>query len=463
MGPGNPMRYTAPALLTPHGWVTHARLDIDDTGTIVDIREDPTQVGRRLPGFVIPGLPNVHSHTFQRAMAGRAERRASSAPDSFWTWREEMYRWADRLELDDLRAIARWAFIEMLEAGMTAVAEFHYVHHRRDGGRSVPAGETAHAVAEAATQSGIRLTLLPALYLTGGFGRAAGARQRRFVHRDVDDFFRTWQSVKDGLTGSALEVGFAAHSLRAVPPAALQDAVTFLTQNAPDSPIHIHIAEQSREVVEAVNHLGTRPVRWLLDHHDVGERWCLVHATHVNEDEVIDLAASGAVAGLCPTTEANLGDGIFPARMFLHRGGAFAVGTDSHALISSTEELRLLECVQRLTTGQRNVLAKRQTPSVGHALWEEAVRGGMQALSGEPAGLTPGARADFVVLDPSHARLRGHSHHTVLDAFVFGGADSAVLEVYVGGRRTVAEGRHVEREWALREFASCVQRLRSAR
>lgn len=444
------MRLAFENVLTDSGWRRDVAIDVDDAGTIVAIEDGATNA---TPGFVVPGLPNLHSHAFQRALAGYTEHAAPGQQDSFWTWRTRMYELALTLEPDAFEAIAAQLYVEMLEAGMTAVGEFHYLHHAPDGSRYDRPHETSERIVAAATRTGIALTHLPVLYLAGGFGRPPEDHQRRFVHRDVDEFYATIAGVEAAIAANpTMRLGIAPHSLRAVPPPALAEAI----DRAP-GPIHIHIAEQTKEVDEAVATLGARPVAWLFDNAQVDERFCLVHATHVDETETKKLATSGAIAGLCPTTEANLGDGIFPAEAYLAAKGRFGIGSDSHVTVSASEELRLLEYGQRLTTRRRNVLAT-DSNHVGTNLWSLAADGGAKALA-QPAGaIAVGRRADLVRLDPTHPRLAGHDAETALDAWIFGSTDEPVADVWVAGRHLVKDGRHIERDAVRAAFVKAVER-----
>ena len=373
--------------LLPTGWAHGVGVDVSQ-GRITAVRPDTTaQPGDECHAVAIPGLANVHSHTFQRAMAGLAEV-AGPASDDFWTWREVMYAFVDRLGPDDVEAIAAWAFAEMLESGFTRVAEFHYLHHAPDGRPYAQLGELATRIAAAAAITGIGLTLLPVLYSYGNFGGLApGGAQRRFLN-DSERFARLLgasHAALQSLEGAIL--GVAPHSLRAVAPPDLDQVAQLLAEG----PVHIHIAEQLREVNDCLAWSGRRPVEWLLDHAAVDSRWCLVHATHLTPAETLALAGSGAVAGLCPVTEANLGDGIFPALEYLAADGAFGVGTDSNVRIDASAELCALEYSQRLSRQRRNVLAGAPGHSTGRRLFDAAFRGGNQAAGTPQLGLLAGA------------------------------------------------------------------------
>ena len=418
----------------PDGWKDGTRLDVGAQGRIVRDSYGGTTQQR-----VLPGIANLHSHAFQRAMAGMAERQTHPA-DSFWTWRETMYRFAARFTPESLHAVAAQLYTEMLAAGYTTVCEFHYLHHAPDGRPYANPAAMSQALIQAARDTGIRLTLLPVLYMHGGFdGRPLSERQKRFGF-DIDDFLSLLVGLRK-LEGDTLRVGLAFHSLRAVPEAAMREVLEVEALDRP-RPIHIHVAEQDREVADCLAWSGQRPVAWLLDHAPVGPRWCLVHATHMTPEETRALAASGAVAGLCPTTEANLGDGLFPLAAYLEAGGRVGIGSDSHVSVSPIAELRWLEYGQRLVTRRRNVAASASERSTGARLYRAAVTGGAQAMGRAVGAIAPGMRADLVVLDDEHPQLCGRSGDLVLDALVFSGNDNPVRDVMIGGAWVVRERAH---------------------
>ena len=427
--------YTASQCWRADGWQADAVLGVDAHGQLAEPADGDAGA---LGAWVLPGMPNLHSHAFQRAMAGLAERRGGSE-DSFWSWRETMYAFAAAIGPDALRAIAAQLYVEMLKAGYTQVCEFHYLHHQPDGTPYAQPEAMSLALIEAAREAGIALTLLPVLYISGGFdGRALSARQRRFGH-DVDGYLRLLQSLRRHERDD-LRIGIALHSLRAVPEPALRELLA--SEAAQSGPIHIHIAEQIGEVQDCLASRGARPVEWLFAHAEVDARWCLVHATHLTAVETALIARSGAVAGLCPTTEANLGDGLFPLADYLDAHGVLGIGSDSHISISPVEELRWLEYGQRLRSGHRNIAARAPSVSVGDTLWRAALRGGAQA-SGLPIGaLCPGARADLIVLDESSPLLAARDARSMLDSFVFAGNTPLVRDVMCGGRWVVREFQH---------------------
>ena len=424
--------------------------------TITAVTPDsaPTAGSQRFAGVAVPGVVNVHSHAFQRAMAGLVERRGPE-DDSFWTWREVMYRFLASMTPDDIEAVAAGAYVEMLEAGFTTVGEFHYLHNASDGTHYADPAETGGRIVAAAEMSGVGLALLPSFYAHGGCGgQPPTSWQARFLF-DLDGFWRLLESSRrhiERLEGATL--GIAPHSLRAVDAPELRALVE--QWNA--GPIHIHAAEQAREVEDCVAWSGARPVQWLLDNIGLDARWCLIHCTHMTPDESARLAKSGAVAGLCPVTEANLGDGIFEATRFAAADGRFAVGTDSNVRIALNEELRTLEYGQRLREQKRNRLGPIGA-STGRHLFDSARRGGAQALGLASGSLAVGQTADIVVLDEGHPVLVGRGGDQIIDSWLFAAGDGVVRDVFAGGQRVVAEGRHVRRDDIRRRFAVTMRRL----
>ena len=440
--------------LLPAGWARDVRIGVD-CGSIVSVTPGAAQHGaERIPGIATPGIPNLHCHAFQRGMAGLAEHRGPSA-DSFWTWREVMYRFLDRLTPDDVELITAFAYMEMLEAGFTSVGEFHYLHHDPHGRPYNDIAEMTARIAAAAAETGIGLTLLPSFYAYGGFGGSPPVTgQRRFLN-DPDRFLQLLERTRAiAATLPGTKVGIAPHSLRAVTP----DTLRAVCDAASEGPIHIHAAEQTREVDECFATLGERPVEWLLNHANVGPRWCLVHATHTTEREVRALAASGAVAGLCPLTEASLGDGIFDAAGYLAAGGAFGVGTDSNIQIDAAAELRQLEYGQRLARRARNVITVG-SESTGRRLVECALAGGAQALQRPIGGFAVGQRADIVVLAHEHPDLVARKDDAWLDAWIFVAGRAAVYTVLSGGKAVVTAGRHKLRPAIESRYKAAIARI----
>jgi formimidoylglutamate deiminase len=440
--------------LTPEGWKSDARVTIAD-GAIASVEIGAAaQEGDERHAIMAPAPANLHSHAFQRAMAGLPEVRGKET-DTFWTWRETMYRFALTMSPEDVESVAAQLYVEMLEAGFAAVAEFHYLHHAPDGSPYAEPAEMAARILSASRRVGIGMTLLPVFYAHATFGGAPPSpEQRRFIC-DVDSFARLFDDcsalikVDDGET-----IGIAPHSLRAVTP----DELAELTSLAGDGPIHIHAAEQIKEVEDSVASLGARPVRWLLDHGGVDEKWCLIHATHMNEGETVDLGRSGAVAGLCPVTEANLGDGIFNGAGYLRAGGRYGVGTDSNVSIGVASELRQLEYAQRLREHARNVLSPPGA-SCGRTMLEAIWLGGAQALRRNSGKLAPGASADILTFQANHPTLAGKVDDQVLDAWIFSGGNALVDCVWSDGLKVVVGGRHVFRDEIAEQFKKTMRDL----
>jgi formimidoylglutamate deiminase len=455
-------RLFAEHALLPSGWARDVLLSWNDQGLLtgVDVQTSCPLGTPRAVGPLLPGMPNLHSHAFQRAFGGLTEYRGATQ-DSFWSWRSLMYRFAAAITPEQLEAIATGLYVEMLEAGYTSVCEFHYVHHERDGRPYADDAALSMCLLRAATRAGIGLTLLPVLYQTSGFGAAPPTEgQRRFI-RSTDNMLDLLQRLKPLCEAQGARLGLAPHSLRAVPPDSLREALLGLHAMDATAPVHIHIAEQTAEVDACLAWSGQRPVQWLLNHAPVDTRWCLVHATHMGAEESARAAQTGAVAGLCPSTEANLGDGIFDAPSWLQAGGRWGLGSDSHASVNAAEEMMLLEYSQRLATRQRNVLATVEQPSVATAMTLAAVNGGAQACARPVAGFAVGQQADGVVLDAQHALLRDlPSPEAMLSAHVFAShRQSALSQVWVCGRLQVQAGRHVLHEHAMSGLIAARQQL----
>jgi formimidoylglutamate deiminase len=443
--------------LLPTGWARDVLLQWDAAGVLRGVTAGAlaTPGVERATGPVLPGMPNLHSHAFQRAFAGLTEFRGQ-AQDSFWSWRTLMYRFAAAIEPQQLEAIATGLYVEMLEAGYTSVCEFHYVHHDVDGRPYADDATLAKCLLRAAARAGIGFTLLPVLYQTAGFGGTSPRHEQRRFIRSTDSMLRLLERLQPECALQHARLGLAPHSLRAVPPDSLRDALAGLDALDATAPIHIHVAEQTGEVDDCLAWSGQRPVEWLLDHAPVNHRWCLVHATHLTAAESQRAAASGAVAGLCPTTEANLGDGIFDVPAWRAAGGRWGVGSDSHACVNAAEELMMLEYSQRLQDRQRNVLAGKAQRFVATTTTLEAVAGGAQASGRSIAGLAEGQQADFVVLDAGHPTMDGlGSPDLMLSAHVFASdRRSAIGSVWTAGRRRVHGGRHSLHATAAQDFAA---------
>ena len=528
-------------LLVGDQWQRDACVVVNEEGRIASIAPGETgSGGERVPGWTVPGVPNVHSHAFQRAMAGlaeggrRAERtagrgRIERTASSFWRWRRVMYAFLERLSPDEMEAVAAQLYVEMLKAGFVCVGEFHYLHHPPGGGSYDDEAETSRRIARAADAAGIGLVHMPVVYETGGFGREPLSGGQLRFRMDLDGARRLWEAMEPEFNGSGRDgggsgrnsggsrrdgrgsgrdgasrpsahrgLGWAVHSLRAVSRESFARIADFVDSrpSGEQSPVHLHVAEQKREVEGCLAALGARPVEWLLDNAPVDERWCLVHATRVTEAEVRGIAGSGAVVGLCPSTEANLGDGLFPLGRFAAHGGRFGIGSDSHVSRSPVEELRLLEYGQRLARRTRSVLpssgslgagrgnaldglggaldglggaldeagdaldgASNALDGAGGALLAHAWRDGGRALGWDGGQVAPGRRADFVVLDADHPALAGRGERTVLDSWVFSGTESPVRHVFVGGIRVIEDGRHPREEEIACAFRETAKRL----
>ena len=438
-------------------WRNEVRVRIGDDGRIASVTAGSGPEGMRV-GALLPAPVNLHSHAFQRAMAGMTERRGPDPRDSFWTWRQLMYRFLDRLSPDDIEAITAFVPMEMLEAGYAGVAEFHYLHHQADGRPYDDIAELSARVVAAADRTGIGLTLLPVFYQFGGCdGRALGQGQIRFGN-DFERFSRLAEGAGKFLQTlpDDANLGIAPHSLRAVGREGLKQAATL----RPDAPFHMHLAEQVAEVEEVQAHWGARPVEWLLANATVGQRWCLIHCTQMQPHETRTLAESGAVAGLCPITESSLGDGIFDGVSYQAQGGKFGVGSDSNIRISLSEELRTLEYSQRLRDRSRAAMAGSSGASTGRTLFDGITCGGAQA-AGRPSGcIEPGRHADLMSLDLSHPDLADRHGDAILDSYIFAGDDRMVSEVWAAGRHLVQSGRHIAREQIQKRYCRVMQRLR---
>jgi formimidoylglutamate deiminase len=444
--------------LTTSGWQQNIAVSIDDNGRIADIYAATGNEEKKV-GILLPALSNVHSHSFQRAMAGLAEHRGPNSIDDFWTWRKVMYRFLDILSPDDIEVIAAQVQMEMLESGYAASAEFHYLHHNHNGAHYDNIGELSERLFQASLTSGIGYTHLPVLYMRGGLDDSElHGGQRRFAC-DLDQFEKLFASLKQRMRELPDDsvLGVAPHSLRAVS----KEGLIMTSHLDSKTPIHIHIAEQQNEVNDVVQTLGARPIRWLLDNIGIDKRWCLIHATHTDNSELIDFAESGAVAGLCPITEANLGDGTFEALRFFENGGRYGIGSDSNVRIGLSEELRMLEVSQRLRDQRRVVLSSEEMPSNGRFLYQHASIGGAQALARDSGRIEVGAFADLVALDDQHYSIAGLSNDTVLDTWIFACGDDIVSDVWAAGRHMVSDGQHILRDDISNKFLQTMKRLRT--
>ena len=453
------MNLFAELALTPEGWAKNVRVTVDQLGRISAVESgvkpnpDDQYLWNRI---LLPALSNLHSHSFQRAMSGLTEKRLEKR-DSFWSWRELMYSFLERLTPEHIEAIAGLVFMEMLECGYASVGEFHYVHHQSGGQHYANIAETSCRVIKAAQKAGIGLTHLPVFYMQGGLnGKSLTEGQLRFGN-ERDGFLQLLEQAQVALLKAPEDylLGIAPHSLRAVSQESLQEIVKAINYG----PVHIHIAEQLKEVDDVLESYGARPVEWLLQNVEVDSRWCLIHATHMIPEETQNVAKSGAVVGLCPITEANLGDGVFDGSGFLSSGGKYGIGSDSNVFIALTEELRLLEYSQRLIRKERNVMTSN-SGSVGRALYNDALLGGAQALGRKSGSLSPGNWADLVSLDAESLSLWGCSDDEFLDRWIFTADDSLVCEVWSAGRQMVAQGQHIHRKEIEKRYRSVIQEIR---
>ncbi|MEX0344747.1 MAG: formimidoylglutamate deiminase [Rhizobiaceae bacterium] len=430
-------------VLTPAGWKTNQEVGIGDDGTIAHAGSRKSIADIKVD-LLLPAPVNLHSHTFQRAMAGLTETRGPSETDSFWTWRKLMYRFLDRLNPDHIEAIAALAFVEMLEAGFGSVAEFHYLHHAAGGQTYDKLSELSDRIVAAAEATGIGLTLLPVFYEFGGCDRRPldGGQLRFFNGIDRYEKLHAEASATIARSFGDYRIGIAPHSLRAADSEGLSD----LLHLRGGGPMHMHIAEQVAEVDEVKAHLGARPVEWLLANHEVDEDWCLIHCTQMTGEETARLARSQAVAGLCPITESSLGDGIFDGVNFFAAAGRAGVGSDSNIHISLFDELKTLEYSQRLRDRSRAALATTEK-STGRALFDAVVSGGAQAAKRNCGGVEVGKLADFIGVTTDNHHVGHLRDDSVLDGLIFGGIGSGcITDVWSAGRHVVSGGRHTERD-----------------
>ena len=455
-----PRRYLAPSAMLPSGWADNVLIVVGDDGVIASVASNMTDVAaERLNGPVIPGLPNLHSHAFQRAMAGLTQTGGPEG-DSFWAWRELMYRFLARLTPDDVEAIATQLYIEMLVAGYTSVAEFHYLHHDYAGEPYGNPIEIAERICAAADTAGIGLTLLPVFYAHSNFGGLAPTPgQRRFI-TGTDAFSHMLDALGSSLSRNPMQrLGVAPHSLRAVVPEELRDLMEHRDRIDAAMPVHIHAAEQQKEVDDCIASLGARPVQWLLDNAELNEHWCVIHATHMDDVETARLADSSAVAGLCPTTEGDLGDGLFNARLFFARDGRFGIGGDSHVNVDPFLELRLFEYGQRMRHERRNVFGAAHAESFGGRLYRAACSGGAQALGQRIGAIVAGRRADWIVLDQSNFAIEAQRGDALLDSAIFGPSKAAVSDVMAGGEWRVRSRVHPRAGRSATRYRATLKRL----
>ena len=447
--------------LLSQGWAKNVRLGVDDKGLIVSLQTNvlAEQDDHRL-GLVIPGLVNCHSHAFQRAMAGLTEYQVSPT-DTFWSWRKTMYRFANLVSPEDLQDIASYLYLEMIKQGYTSVAEFHYVHHQPNGKPYSSVSQLSQSVINAANIAGINLTLLPVLYMNAGFGDQALLDDQKRFGNSVDSYLALHdEATRYCSHQSQHSVGMALHSLRAVPASSMTEVISHFKDRAHSCPIHIHIAEQTQEVEQSIKALGKRPVEWLLDKYDIDKQWCLIHATHMTPKETAQVAKSGAIVVICPTTEANLGDGLFPLRQYLDDGGQIAIGSDGNTCTNPMEELRWLEYGQRLLSRTRNVASDDRERHTGTNLYRHCLEGGARSIGQKPGALTLGGRADLIVLDDNSADLANIAADSILDVLIFGTSQSLIKDVMVNGTWKITHYHHADEERIKNTFISATKALR---
>lgn len=451
-----PQRLFARAALTESGWRQDVLISIGGDGIIESAAANAKPGNAPAFDLLLPGMANVHAHAFQRAMGGLTEVASGAGNDNFWSWREVMYRFLGALAPEHVEIIARAFYIELLKHGYTAVGEFHYLHNDAGGKPYANICELSDRIIAAAQSAGIHVTHLPVMYETANFGGVpANEGQRRFVHT-AESYLKLLEALlKQHKNAPGVSFGIAPHSLRAVTPDSLK-AILAARPNLglKHCPIHIHVAEQEKEVADCLAWGRKRPVEWLLEQAPVDERWCLIHATHTTLEELKNIVRAGATVGLCPTTEANLGDGIFSGEAYFKAGGDFGIGSDSNVCVSPWEELRQMEYAQRLILRRRNVLCDAAVPSVGRTLFSKAAAGGARALGLKGGGIAAGRRADLAAVSLAHPLFEGKAGDAVLDTLVFG-AVPAVTDVFVAGNRVVKGGAHPEEE----ESAAALRRV----
>ncbi|MGX5202059.1 formimidoylglutamate deiminase [Aliikangiella sp. IMCC44632] len=453
------MELYAESILIGNQWMHNQTLYIGDCGTIQNIQPGRSENAVDAGGVVIPGMVNCHSHAFQRAFAGFSEYRANQQ-DSFWSWRDIMYRFVAKMTPQDAHLVATFLYLEMLKAGYTSLVEFHYLHHQPTGKFYPDPAEMSHQVIQAAKQAGIAITHCPVLYRYAGFGEQAPLQaQQRFVHQTddyldlVDTLHASYQSETN------IKIGIAPHSLRAVSQQQLKEIIPHIKKLDAKAPVHIHIAEQTQEVDDCIKYYHQRPVEWLLENFNVDDSWCLIHATHLTATEIEAIVGAQAVVGICPTTEANLGDGIFPTQEFLSQDGRIAIGSDSHIAVNVAEELRTLEYAQRLTLQQRAVLTSADCNSVGQNLYTKAAVNGASTLNQNVGALAVGKRADLIVLDQDHPSLVGKKQSFILDAAIFACSQLPVKHVMVAGQWVIENTQHPQQQQITQNYLDVVKKL----
>jgi formimidoylglutamate deiminase len=453
------MLYSAKSVLFDNVWESGFQLDIDNSGLITKVSSDVSiEESEFIDGSVVPGMPNIHSHAFQRAMVGMTEF-GDDRNDNFWSWRSSMYQLAAKIEPEQLYFVASQLYMEMLEAGYTSVVEFHYLHHQNNGKKYTNPAQMSEAIIRAASDTGINLTLLPVLFMRADFDDNSLKKEQKRFHHSIDDYLDLLFTLSGSSNHPDIKTGIAFHSLRTVTKDAMQQILNSLDNSSSNTPVHIHIAEQEKEVRDCLAHEGARPVQWLFDHFSVNDNWCLIHATHVEPSELVSISSSACTVGLCPTTEANLGDGIFPVQEFLQLDGSIAIGSDSQTSINPMEELRWLEYGQRLIKRERNLAKSKDELHTGKSLWNSAVHGGAKAAGQSVNGIKPGNLANLIVLDDKHPALYGKKENFLLDSAIFASNSNPVKDVMARGKWLVKDGHHILSEKITRDFRKTITEL----
>ncbi|WP_071672676.1 formimidoylglutamate deiminase [Nioella nitratireducens] len=449
-------RIWAEQALTPQGWQRDVLVEIDG-GRITRVTQGAAATGNRV-GCLLPAPTNAHSHAFQRAMAGLTERRGPDPKDTFWTWRQLMFRFLDRITPEQVQAIAAYVQMEMLEAGYATSVEFHYLHHQPGGVPYAHLSELSDRIAAAADISGIGLTLLPVFYQYGGCDRRPLTSGQQRFGNTPGRFAQLAEAARRRIDGGPEDwaFGIAPHSLRAATPEAIREVIGL----APDGPLHMHLAEQIPEVEDVLAAYGARPVDWVLQHLSPDARWHFIHCTQMTPQETEALAKTGATAVLCPLTEASLGDGIFDGVRWVNAGGSLSIGSDSNIRIALAEELRQLDTSQRLRDHSRAALATSEQ-STGRRLWQAITAGGARSAGRQTGAVAPGMWADILALDTTHPDLQGLSGDMILDSYIFAGDDRMVREVWSAGRHMVTVGRHMQRDAITAAYSAAVRDLRA--
>jgi len=445
------------ALFQKEQWLAPAYVAVDDKGIIHYLSNKPEAEGsaiEAIAGYVIPGFQNSHSHAFQYAMAGLAENHGSNANEDFWTWREEMYKCALLVGPDEAEAIATMLYSEMLRHGYTHVAEFHYLHHDKDGKSYSNLAEMGERMVSAAKTSGIKITLVPVFYQKGGFGLEPQIRQRRFISKTVDDYFKLLEASKKVIKNyNEARLGFSVHSLRAVD---LHDIIKTFNSGPRDLPFHIHVAEQRKEIEDCLAFSGKRPMQWLLENLPVNERFHLIHSTHLDNDELQKLSVSKANVVLCPSTEGNLGDGIFRMKEYCQSGGRWSIGTDSHIGLNPLDEFRMIDYRQRLITNKRNTFSN----DGASYMINESIMSGRKAMGfNEAEPFAVGQPLDALVIDATSPLLASAQLKNILTTLVYTGDSVNNLGTLVNGKWIVKHQRHKNASVIHDKFLSAMRNL----